>query len=38
VVTFCFADGHVRSLPETVAPLTLEYLTTRDGGEVVPDW
>lgn len=38
VVLFCFADGHVQSLPESIDPLTLEYLTTRDGGEVVPEF
>ena len=36
VVQFCFADGHVQSLPETIDRVTLEYLGTRDGGEVVP--
>jgi prepilin-type N-terminal cleavage/methylation domain-containing protein len=38
VVMFCFADGHIQSLPDRINPLTLEYLGTRNGGEVIPEW
>jgi prepilin-type N-terminal cleavage/methylation domain-containing protein/prepilin-type processing-associated H-X9-DG protein len=38
VVQFCFADGHVRSLPENIEPRILELLGTRDDGKVIPDF
>lgn len=38
VVMFCFADGHVQSLPEWTNPVVLEALSTRAGGEVIPDF
>jgi prepilin-type N-terminal cleavage/methylation domain-containing protein/prepilin-type processing-associated H-X9-DG protein len=38
VVMFCFADGHVQSLPETINPYTLELLGMINDGEVVPDY
>jgi prepilin-type processing-associated H-X9-DG protein len=38
VVNFCFADGGVRRLSETIDPLTLELLGMRDDGQVIPDY
>jgi prepilin-type N-terminal cleavage/methylation domain-containing protein len=38
VVLFCFADGRVQNLPETINPYTLELLSMRDDGEVTPDF
>jgi prepilin-type N-terminal cleavage/methylation domain-containing protein/prepilin-type processing-associated H-X9-DG protein len=38
VVMFCFADGHVQSLPETINPEILELLSTRNDGKVIPEW
>ncbi|MBN9118918.1 MAG: DUF1559 domain-containing protein [Planctomycetes bacterium] len=38
VVLFCFADGGVRTLAETINPATLELLGTRNDGQVVPDF
>jgi prepilin-type processing-associated H-X9-DG protein len=38
VVQFCFADGRVRSLPETIDPYTLELLGGRHDGQVIPDY
>ncbi len=38
VVQFCFADGHVQSLPESINPYTLELLATRNDGQVIPDY
>jgi prepilin-type processing-associated H-X9-DG protein len=38
VIQFCFADGHVRSLPETIDPTTYELLGMRDDGMVTPDF
>ena len=32
---FTFADGHVSFLSETIDQETLEWLTTRAGGEVI---
>jgi prepilin-type N-terminal cleavage/methylation domain-containing protein len=37
-VQFCFADGGVRSLPDSINPLTLELLGTRNDGQVIPDY
>ncbi len=36
VVQFCFADGSVRGIPETINPYTLELLGTRNDGMVIP--
>ena len=39
VVQFCFADGHVQSLPELTDPYVLELLSQRNDGQVIPgDW
>ncbi len=38
VVEFCFADGHVQALPESINGYTLELLATRNDGEVIPDY
>jgi prepilin-type processing-associated H-X9-DG protein len=38
LVMFVFADGHVRSLPETIDTLTLERLAHRNDGWVIPDF
>ncbi|MFO0804187.1 MAG: DUF1559 domain-containing protein [Gemmataceae bacterium] len=38
VVNFCFADGGVRRVPETIDPWTLELLGMRDDGQVIPDY
>jgi hypothetical protein len=38
VVQFCFADGGVRVLPQTINPLTLELLSNRNDGQVIPDY
>jgi prepilin-type N-terminal cleavage/methylation domain-containing protein/prepilin-type processing-associated H-X9-DG protein len=38
VVMFCFADGHVRSIPETINLTTYELLGMRDDGMVTPDF
>jgi hypothetical protein len=37
-VQFCFADGHVRALPEYIDPIILERLGHRNDGYVVPDF
>jgi prepilin-type processing-associated H-X9-DG protein len=37
-VMFCFADGSVRPLPESINPATLELLGTRNDGQVIPDY
>jgi prepilin-type N-terminal cleavage/methylation domain-containing protein/prepilin-type processing-associated H-X9-DG protein len=37
VVNFCFADGHVQALRETLNPYTLELLSMRNDGEVIAD-
>jgi prepilin-type processing-associated H-X9-DG protein len=36
VVLFCFADGHVQNLPETIDPYVLELLNQRSDGQVIP--
>ncbi len=38
VVEFCFADGHVQSIPETINPYVLELLALRDDGQVIPEY
>ena len=38
VVLFCFADGRVQNLPESIDPYTLELLTNRSDGQVIPDY
>jgi prepilin-type N-terminal cleavage/methylation domain-containing protein/prepilin-type processing-associated H-X9-DG protein len=38
VVQFCFADGSVHALPASINPTILEWLGTRNGGEVIPEW
>lgn len=38
VVMFCFADGSVRPIPETINPITYELLGTRNDGMVTPDF
>ena len=38
VVNFCFADGGVRRLPESIDPQILELLGMRDDGQVIPDY
>ncbi len=38
VVMFCFADGGVRAIPETIDPTTLELLGMRDDGQVIPPY
>jgi prepilin-type processing-associated H-X9-DG protein len=35
VVQFCFADGHVQALPETIDPYILELLNQRNDGQVI---
>ncbi|MDB5306978.1 MAG: hypothetical protein JWO38_1180 [Gemmataceae bacterium] len=37
-VLFCFADGRVQRVPETINPYTLELLGMRDDGQVIPDY
>jgi hypothetical protein len=38
VVQFCFADGHVQSLPDVINPAVLELLAVRDDGQVIPEY
>ena len=38
VVNFCFADGHVQAIRESIDPYTLELLNQRNDGEVIPDF
>lgn len=38
VVNFCFADGGVRRLPESIDPQILEWLGMRDDGQVIPEY
>jgi prepilin-type N-terminal cleavage/methylation domain-containing protein/prepilin-type processing-associated H-X9-DG protein len=38
VVLFCFADGHVQMIPETIDPLTLQLLGMRNDGWVIPEY
>jgi len=37
-VMFCFADGRVTRIPETIDPYVYELLGTRDDGQVIPEW
>ena len=37
VVNFCFADGRVQAVRETINPYTLELLSMRNDGEVISD-
>jgi prepilin-type N-terminal cleavage/methylation domain-containing protein/prepilin-type processing-associated H-X9-DG protein len=38
VVQFCFGDGHVRPIPVSINPYTLNLLGTRGHGQVIPDF
>lgn len=38
VVMFCFVDGRVRTISETIDPLTFELLGNRNDGMVTPDF
>jgi prepilin-type N-terminal cleavage/methylation domain-containing protein len=38
VIVFCFADGSVRSIPESINPATFELLGMRNDGMVTPDF
>jgi prepilin-type N-terminal cleavage/methylation domain-containing protein/prepilin-type processing-associated H-X9-DG protein len=38
VVQFCFADGHVGKIPATIHPYTLELLSMKNDGQVIPDF
>jgi hypothetical protein len=38
VVLFCFADGGVRPVPESINPYVLELLGTRNDGQVTPEF
>jgi prepilin-type processing-associated H-X9-DG protein len=38
MVNFVFCDGHVASLPTSIAGSTLGALATRKGGEVIPNY
>ena len=38
VVQFCFADGHVQALHEATDPYTLELLSQRADGQVIPNY
>jgi len=38
VVQFCFADGHVQALPESINPYPLELLDRRSDGQAIPDY
>jgi prepilin-type N-terminal cleavage/methylation domain-containing protein len=38
VVLFCFGDGSVRPIPETINPITFELLGSRDDGMVTPEY
>jgi prepilin-type processing-associated H-X9-DG protein len=38
VVQFCFADGHVQALSENINPYTLELLSMKHDGQVIPDF
>jgi len=37
VVMFCFADGHVKAIPEITSPYILELMGMRNDGEVIPE-
>ena len=38
MVNFCFADGHVKTIPATTSPYVLELLSMVNDGQVVPDF
>ena len=38
VVVFCFADGHVQLLRDSTDGYTLELLSNRSDGQVIPDY
>lgn len=38
VVQFCFADGRVQGLRDTTDGYILELLSTRNDGQVIPDY
>jgi prepilin-type N-terminal cleavage/methylation domain-containing protein/prepilin-type processing-associated H-X9-DG protein len=38
VVQFCFADGHVQALPDSIDPSVLELLNQRNDGQVIPGY
>jgi prepilin-type processing-associated H-X9-DG protein len=38
VVQFCFADGHVKALPESISPSTLLLLGKKHDGQVIPEY
>ncbi len=38
IVHFSFADGHVQQLSMWIEPYTLELLSMRNDGEVIPNW
>ena len=38
VCQFVFCDGSVKGLATKIDLITLTYLATRDGGEVIPDY
>jgi prepilin-type N-terminal cleavage/methylation domain-containing protein/prepilin-type processing-associated H-X9-DG protein len=38
VVQFCFADGHVQALADTIDPYTLELLAMPNDGQVIPNF
>jgi prepilin-type processing-associated H-X9-DG protein len=38
LVLFAFADGHVQSLRDGIDPTVLEWLGTRNGGEIIPEF
>jgi prepilin-type N-terminal cleavage/methylation domain-containing protein/prepilin-type processing-associated H-X9-DG protein len=38
VVNFCFADGHVKAIPQFINPYLLELLSMKSDGEVIPDF
>ena len=38
VVLFCFADGHVQAIPESIDPKTYELLGGMNDGQVIPDY
>ena len=37
-VMFCFADGRVQRIPESIDPYVFEMLGTRDDGMVIPEY
>ena len=38
VVQFCFVDGHIQRLPDTIDPWVLELLGMRNDGQVIPPY